>query len=410
MDTPQPPSSYLDYLPAIFRQDPFIGQFLLAFEAVLSGTGAQPGLETTIGGIARYFDPAAAGPEFLPWLAGWVTLSLRADWDEQTQRSFIQKIVPLYKLRGTRDGLWQMLNLYTGQPVEIYDAFDDRPYFFEVQLTLSAADPVLLRTTQQIARAIIDQEKPAHTYLRRAGRGAHDAAGVGGPARQYGRAPVDPRHEHPAGDVDPVDHEPLEEGPMADYALPAVVEKRVRYFDGQYLQDQDFIDEQDYQLDREHRHNRLLHGPGIADGLTVTSSAPNQVTVAPGTAIDSDGNQLVLAQATTVDLPAAGFNDKTGVQLYISYLQSAEDPQTVAGSADFTRWLERPQLTALAPGQTYSGTAPPVLLAALALDNAGHVEVDSSVRSYSGLRLPGSAADAAILHATAPARWTWLAR
>ena len=187
---------------------------------------------------------------------------------------------------------------------------------------------------------------------------------------------------------------------MADYALPAVVEKRVRYFDGQYLQDQDFIDEQDYQLDREHRHNRLLHGPGIADGLTVTSSAPNQVTVAPGTAIDSDGNQLVLAQATTVDLPAAGFNDKTGVQLYISYLQSAEDPQTVAGSADFTRWLERPQLSALAPGQTYSGTAPPVLLAALALDNAGHVEVDSSVRSYSGLRLPGSAADAAILHAT----------
>jgi hypothetical protein len=187
---------------------------------------------------------------------------------------------------------------------------------------------------------------------------------------------------------------------MADYDLPAVVEKRVRYFDGQYLQDQDFIDEQNYQRDREHRHNNLLHGPGIADGLTVTSAAPNQVTVAPGTAVDSDGYQLVLAQATTVNLPAADFNDKTGVQLYISYLQSAEDPQTVAGSADLTRWLERPQLTALAPGQAYSGTAPPVLLAALALDNAGHVEVDNSVRSYSGLRLPGSGADAVILHAT----------
>jgi hypothetical protein len=187
---------------------------------------------------------------------------------------------------------------------------------------------------------------------------------------------------------------------MADYDLPAVVEKRVRYFDGQYLQDQDFIDEQDYQLDREHRHNRLLHGQGIADGLTVSSAAANQVTVAPGTAVDSDGYQLVLAQATTVDLPATAFNDKNGVQLYISYLQSAEDPQTVGGSADFTRWLERPQLTALAPGQTYSGTAPPVLLAALALDNAGHVEVDNSGRSYAGVRLPGSGADAAILHAT----------
>ncbi len=164
MDTPQPPSSYLDYLPALFRQDPFVGRFLLAFETVLSGAGGQSGLETTIGRIADYFDPWATEAEFLPWLAGWVTLSLRADWDEKTQRSFIQRIVPLYKRRGTLAGLLQMLNLYTTEPVEIYDAFDDRPYFFEVQLTLSVADPVLLQTTQQIARAIIDQEKPAHTY------------------------------------------------------------------------------------------------------------------------------------------------------------------------------------------------------------------------------------------------------
>jgi hypothetical protein len=187
---------------------------------------------------------------------------------------------------------------------------------------------------------------------------------------------------------------------MADYTLPEVVEKRVRYFDGQFLQDQDFVDEQDYQLDREHRHIRLLHGPGIADGLTVTSTAPNQVSVTAGTAVDIDGNQLALAQATTVDLPAQDFDDKQGIELYISYLVSAEDPQTVAGSADFTRWLERPQLTALAPGQAFSGTSSPVLLATLALDNAGRVAVDSTVRSYSGLRLPGSAADPVTLTAT----------
>jgi hypothetical protein len=157
---------------------------------------------------------------------------------------------------------------------------------------------------------------------------------------------------------------------MADYALPAVVEKRVRYFDGQFLQDQDFIDEQDYQLDREHRVNRLLHGPGVAEGLGVTSGAPNQVTVAAGTAIHANGWQLALAQATNVDLPAATFNNKQGVQLYLSYLVSAEDPQTVAGSSDFTRWLERPALTALAPGSQWPGTSPPVLLATLSVDGA----------------------------------------
>jgi phage tail-like protein len=160
----QPVSSYLDYLPAIFRQEPFAGRFLLAFETVLSGAGGQPGLETTIGGLADYFDPVTTKAEFLPWLAGWVTLSLRADWDEQTQRSFIAQIVPLYRLRGTRAGLLRMLALYTGEPVEIYDTFDNLPYFFEVRLTLSEADPALLQAKQQIARAIIDQEKPAHTF------------------------------------------------------------------------------------------------------------------------------------------------------------------------------------------------------------------------------------------------------
>jgi phage tail-like protein len=159
-------SGYLDYLPAIFRQDPFAGRFLLAFEEVLSGSGAggTAGLENVIATLARYFDPATADREFLPWLSGWVSLTLRADWDEATQRDFIAKIVPLYRLRGTSAGMQQMLELYTGKEVEVFDSFDALPYFFAVRLTLSVADPGLLQVKQEIARAIIDQEKPAHTY------------------------------------------------------------------------------------------------------------------------------------------------------------------------------------------------------------------------------------------------------
>src|SRR3984957_12793864 len=189
---------------------------------------------------------------------------------------------------------------------------------------------------------------------------------------------------------------------MTDYALPGVVDKRVRFFDGQFLQAQDFVDEQNYQRDREHRHNRLLHGAGLAGGLTVPSAAANQVTVAPGTAIDSDGNHLVLAQPATLDLPAAEFNDKQRVQICISFLATATDQQKqmVGGSSDYTRWLERPQLTALAPGNAYPGPASPVLLASVALDNAGRVTLDNTVRTYSGLRLPGPGTDAATLRAT----------
>jgi hypothetical protein len=187
----------------------------------------------------------------------------------------------------------------------------------------------------------------------------------------------------------------------ANYVLPDVVEKRTRFFDGQFLQDQDFVDEQNYHVDRERRHNRLLHVSGVAEGLTVASSAANQVTVSPGTAIDSDGRQLALADAATVDLPAERFNDKQGIELYAAYQESAEDRQTGQGSDDFTRWLERPQLIAVPPGDSYAGSTPPVLLATLALDGAGRVTVDGTTRSYSGVRLPGPAADAPALHTAA---------
>ena len=190
---------------------------------------------------------------------------------------------------------------------------------------------------------------------------------------------------------------------MPDDIPPGAVEKRLHYFDGQFLQDSDFTDEQLYQLDREHRHNRLLHGAGIAEGLTVTSAAPNEVTVAPGTAIDSDGHQIVLAEATDVELLGPTFTDKEGIELYVSYRQKLSDEQEDIGGGGhgFTRWHEDPELTAVPPGGSYQGEYPPVPLARLTLDETGNViTVDASVRPYSGLLLPGSGPDPARLRAT----------
>lgn len=168
-------SSYLNYLPAIFQQDLFIGRFLLACEAILGDLSAdtwqalgaeeaRPGLETMIGKIHTYFNPETTDADFLPWLASWVGLSLRADWAEETQRDFIREIVPLYKKRGTKAGLERMLAIYTRESVTIYDDFTDPPHYFQVELTLSEPDADKLRRKQEIARAIIEQEKPAHTF------------------------------------------------------------------------------------------------------------------------------------------------------------------------------------------------------------------------------------------------------
>lgn len=192
-------SSYLEHLPAIFQQDAdeqgvnFIGRFLLAFEMILSGLGDpdHPGLEEIIDRLHTYFDPGGGKPlgdpnqapaQFLEWLASWVALTLRADLDERRRRDFIARAVPLYRLRGTKQGLEEYVSIYTrlaatinemNTPFQIgahstigVDTLLDGggPHFFRVLIRLPTPDPGQVRYHREVVTAIVDMEKPAHTY------------------------------------------------------------------------------------------------------------------------------------------------------------------------------------------------------------------------------------------------------
>lgn len=220
-------STLLNELPAIFQEGSaagrpnFLGRFLLAFERILLGLGesetelppnagaqriAEPGLEEILGGItdpatrairlaglARYFAPGPTAPaaeraptEFLNWLAGWVALTLREDWDELRQRELIAKAVQLYKWRGTKRGMEEFLRIYTRLGVQIDElnrAFQlgvkdkarvgqdtlldgGAPFFFRVNVLLPTPNPALIRQQREIATAIIELQKPAHTYYQ----------------------------------------------------------------------------------------------------------------------------------------------------------------------------------------------------------------------------------------------------
>jgi len=207
-------SRLLGYLPAIF-QDPgdgtsshpnFMGRLLMAFESIFLGLGKstpdewkdlkqQAGLEEILGGafdrtsgkklldgIQRYFEPGPkladpdprlpddynrAPAEFLSWLAGWVSLTLRQDWDDSRKRDFIARAVQLYRLRGTRNGVAQFVQVFTGLPVDIsqqsagfqlgvhstlgVDTILDsgEPFFFTVKLRLPKADPFLFHPAER---------------------------------------------------------------------------------------------------------------------------------------------------------------------------------------------------------------------------------------------------------------------
>ena len=164
-------SSLLQYLPAIYRdrEEPFLGDFLLAFEQLLFGlddgaraTGAPPALEQTIAGIASYFDPEQTPSNFLSWLASWTAFSLRADLTSQKQREFLANIISLYRYRGTKKNLVDLLTIFSITPT-VTEEMADPPHRFTVTLTLPRALPDAQLRQIGIARALVELEKPAHT-------------------------------------------------------------------------------------------------------------------------------------------------------------------------------------------------------------------------------------------------------
>ncbi len=193
-------SELLQYLPAIYQEEPFLGTFLAAFEKVLLGRNdgvpfppppagrdygmalGEAGLEQVIASLASLFDAQQAPEEFLPWLATWTAFSLRADLPVAKQRDFLARIIPLYNRRGTRKNLQELLSIFTvGIPTvsEVDSEFqigvtstvgqdtfvgEAPPHYFHVAVSLAQADKAVIDRQREITRALIELEKPAHTF------------------------------------------------------------------------------------------------------------------------------------------------------------------------------------------------------------------------------------------------------
>ena len=78
--------------------------------------------------------------------------------------------------------------------------------------------------------------------------------------------------------------------------------KRPNFRSGKLLTPEDLELEQQYFRDKLKRHNRSLHGFGIVSGLKVTSKS-GQIIVAPGLALDCEGNELVIESVQSIAPP-----------------------------------------------------------------------------------------------------------
>ena len=163
----------------------------------------------------------------------------------------------------------------------------------------------------------------------------------------------------------------------------ADIDLRLKYFNGQFLQQQDFTAEQEYHLDRQRRHNRQLHTPGIADGLTVTATVnTSSARISPGTALDSEGRQIVLTENFDVAFPSVA----QSVLVLISYAEVA-DVDSTAGDIGKTRWRERPRIEVV-PASAVAQGDPRIQLAKLQISSTGTIlQHDTSVRVLAGNRM-----------------------
>ena len=114
-----------------------------------------------------YFDARLAPPDLLLWLASWVGLVLDERWPEARRRELIRKAVELYQWRGTRRGLAEMLQLYSGVEVEIQEPGvtggkasipKESAFMFRVRVKPPPGQTV----SREMLEAIINMEKPAH--------------------------------------------------------------------------------------------------------------------------------------------------------------------------------------------------------------------------------------------------------
>jgi phage tail-like protein len=148
------PSRLLAYLPTLYADDPFLGQFLNIFDSIWLP------LERQINQLYAYFDPRLAPYEFLPWLGAWVDLALDENWPEARRRALIHDAAQLYRRRGTSGALRDYLRIYTGiQPAIIEDGTDSNPFHFTVLFRVG--NPAILDSDR--IKRIIEEEKPAHT-------------------------------------------------------------------------------------------------------------------------------------------------------------------------------------------------------------------------------------------------------
>ncbi|HRI62765.1 MAG TPA: tail fiber domain-containing protein [Polyangium sp.] len=186
---------------------------------------------------------------------------------------------------------------------------------------------------------------------------------------------------------------------MDKYELKPYELSRVRYYDGEYLKDDEFIDEQRYHIDRRQRHDRLLHVTGVADGMELAVGNSTTLVVRAGTAIDDLGQPILVDADRSIAITAG----TTGTLLVqIEFREKVDRPANPNDAvASNTRFTQDPLITVSATQRAHA-----VVLGRATITNGLLSTVTNEGRVYSGIRLPSAGATSFSLRARSDATRT----
>ena len=110
--------SLMAYLPQVYHSLPednvsFLKGFMYIVQQVFDGVSDQ------VAGIHKLFDPRHTEPEFLPWLASWLAITLNPEWDDLHRRKMLRAATLLFPHRGTALAIKEFVRIYTGAEVEL---------------------------------------------------------------------------------------------------------------------------------------------------------------------------------------------------------------------------------------------------------------------------------------------------
>ena len=73
-------------------------------------------------------NPLTTDPQFLPWVASWVSFSLDESLPLYQQRELVRRAIRLYRKRGTREGMEEIVRVLTGAPARVEQRSRPMPF------------------------------------------------------------------------------------------------------------------------------------------------------------------------------------------------------------------------------------------------------------------------------------------